>query len=437
MKKKALVFFPHNLLPPRTGADRRCSEMLAGLKELGCEVTLASSTLSSVTKWTPSSVQGLKDRLVEDVRVYEPTAPDNKFLCYLKKYYGADYRAIRVLKRLHLLNVVPPINSTLHTPPGMRRWFRKIHDEISPDIIMMNYAYWDGLLSHRKFSSTLRIIDILDLVSLNAQMHQALVKCLPNPLKADRTDDRVLREDFFETLDIAPRAGEFRIFDKYNYTIAITSKEADLISRHTNKTKVSLIPVTLEPCYIPNSYSDYALFPVGPNLFNIQGYLYFAKKILPYVRKRIPSFSLHVTGTFYNHTPPEPEEGIVMRGFVPDLKTVYETAGFVVCPVFGGTGQQIKIVEAMAHGLPVIAVRFAAERSPIEHGINGLVAENTGEFADYVIQLWNDRKLCRQLGDAARETFASDFSRARLTEELSRIISLGSSSQGISLSRVL
>ncbi|MBA2524194.1 MAG: glycosyltransferase family 4 protein [Pyrinomonadaceae bacterium] len=422
MKKKVLVFFPHNLQPPHTGADKRCLEMLAGLQEIGCEVTLASSALSSITKWTPSSVRALEEQFVKDVRVYEPTAADNRFLYYLRKYYAADCRATRVLKMLRLQKTVAPINSMLHTPPDMRRWFRKMHDEIAPDIIIMNYAYWDGLLSHRKFNSTLRIIDILDLVSLNAQMHQTLVKYLPNPLKADRADDHVLSEDFFETLNMAPHADEFRIFDKYNYTIAITSKEADLISRHTSKTKISLIPVTLEPCYIPNNYSGYALFTVGPNLFNVQGYLYFAKHVLPQVRRRISSFSLHVTGIFYNHTPPEPEDGIVLRGFVPELKAVYESARFVVCPVFGGTGQQIKIVEAMAHGLPVIALRFAAERSPIEHGINGLVANNAEEFADHVVRLWNDRNLCRRLGDAARETIARDFSRAHLTEQLSRMI---------------
>ena len=48
---KVLFFFPHNPYPAKSGAHKRCLEMLSGLRELGCEVTLMSSTLSSETPW--------------------------------------------------------------------------------------------------------------------------------------------------------------------------------------------------------------------------------------------------------------------------------------------------------------------------------------------------------------------------------------------------
>jgi glycosyltransferase involved in cell wall biosynthesis len=119
---------------------------------------------------------------------------------------------------------------------------------------------------------------------------------------------------------------------------------------------------------------------------------------------------------------PEPVEGIMVRGFVPNLTSLYELARFVVCPVFGGTGQQIKIVEAMAHGVPVIALRAAAASSPIVHEVNGLVANNAEEFAECVLRLWNDQQLCRQMGQAARDTVASQYSRSRLVKDLSQMI---------------
>lgn len=77
----------------------------------------------------------------------------------------------------------------------------------------------------------------------------------------------------------------------------------------------------------------------------------------------------------------------------------------------------------MAHGVPVIALRAAAESSPIRHEVNGLVANNAEEFADCVIRLWNDEKLCHQLGEAARDTIATEFSRLRLIEGLSLLVS--------------
>jgi glycosyltransferase involved in cell wall biosynthesis len=67
-------------------------------------------------------------------------------------------------------------------------------------------------------------------------------------------------------------------------------------------------------------------------------------------------------------------------------------------------------LEAMAHGVAVITLPGAARSSPIRHGQNGLVANNAREFAEYVVQLSRDRELCRRLGQAARETIASEYS---------------------------
>jgi hypothetical protein len=438
MKRKVLVFFPHNPWPPRSGAHRRCLEVMDGLRALGCDVTLAASTLSSDTPWNAAAVIGLKDRGLSDVRVYETTPEDHEFLNLLRGLRSMTRKLSHPRGTLYyargLLAHKPPIVATWrgatgflpvdaiqNTPPGMRRWFATLVDQIGPTALVMNYAHWDGLVDHRKLKSTLRIIDTLDLASTNRQMQQAIAEYLPDPLVPEMTPEEVLREGFFEGLTTAGAQHEFRIFDKYDHTIAIAAKEAEVIRRNTRRTRVSWLPVTLNPCFIPNTYSESAVFTVGPNLFNTQGYLYFVKKVLPLVLRRAPSFTLEVTGSFPLKAPGS-ASGVILSGFVPDLKPVYETARFFVCPVLGGTGQQIKIVEAMAHGLPVVALRFAAERSPVRHDVSGLVADNADQFADYTVRLWNDRALCRRLGEAARATVASEFSRDRLTHALSEIV---------------
>jgi glycosyltransferase involved in cell wall biosynthesis len=440
MKKKVLVFFPHNPWPPRSGAHRRCLGIIGGLRDLGYHVTLASSVLSTDNPWSDASIEGLTKQGLSSVHVYETTTGDHEFLSLMTQLRAttksvANLRAIfyflrQLLKQhppiaatLRGLKKAPPINDIERTPPGMRRWFVDLTDQIEPDVIIMNYAYWDGLLNHRRLVSAVRVIDTLDLVSSNRAMQHAIARHLPEPLAAAMTPDEVLREDFFEPFCIDAGADEFHIFDKYDRTIAITAKEVELIRRHTRRTKVSWLPVTLEPAHITNMYSDSALFTVGPNLFNTQGYLYFVKKVLPLVMRKSPSFILRVTGRFPYNTP-QAAPGITLTGFVPDLRGLYETARFFVCPVFGGTGQQIKIVEAMAHGLPVVALRFAAERSPLRHEVSGLVAENAEEFAEHTLRLWNDPALCRRLGTAAREAIAEGFSQRRLLEGLSDILGI-------------
>jgi glycosyltransferase involved in cell wall biosynthesis len=408
MMKRVLVFFPHNPYPPRTGAHKRCLEMLAGLQEIGCEVTLLSSTISSETTWERSSIEVLNADFGVHVHVYEGTMLDLKFKTLIRNLY-------RTLKRN------PPINSLRHSPPRMRRWFKGVFSKISPDIVIMNYAYWDKLLSQRMRQVAVSVIDSHDLLTLNMRMRQALQKYLPIPLNTvNKIDERILEEDYFAKEGLVTDNEEFLIYDKYDYTIAISPSEADIIRENIQKTKVLYIPMTHQVHNICNSYLGQALFPTGPNPFNIQGYLYFVKKVLPMVRRRAPSFCLEVTGSICKHV--ASESGIMLRGFVPSLEALYKSSKFLVCPILGTTGQQVKIVEAMAHGVPVIALKSAAEGSPIRHGLNGMVANNAGQFADYILQLWNNRELCRSLGHAARDTIATEFSRARLVKQLSLII---------------
>ena len=262
---------------------------------------------------------------------------------------------------------------------------------------------------------TLRVIDYYDILSRNLEMREALERYLPQPpIRAADVDGAVLEEDFFLGLEYPQLRKELGIFDKYDYTLCINRWEASVVEEYAGHTHPLFLPLTWEPVFLNNTYDGPALFPTGPNPFNLQGYLYLLRKVLPRVREEAGSFSLEVTGHCCDLV--VPEEGVEHAGFVPDLTELYAKARYVVCPVFGGTGQQIKISEAMAHGVPVVALRQAAEASPLEHGVNGWVAEDAAGFAEGMVRLWLDRELCRRLGEAARETIKQGYSHQQLLE---------------------
>ena len=57
----AVVWFPHNLMPPETGAHHRCLSVLRSLRELGWSTVLLSSERAH-PRWTDSSRRDLTDR---------------------------------------------------------------------------------------------------------------------------------------------------------------------------------------------------------------------------------------------------------------------------------------------------------------------------------------------------------------------------------------
>lgn len=405
--KKALVFFPHNPYPPRTGAHQRCLSILSGLKELAYEVTLFGSTLITDSPWPVSNhdLQQLQEQLGVRVEVYQGTPLDGQFV--------AQFTALSQSRG-------EVVNWDSYTPPGLRNRFRQLFWELLPEIVVVNYSLWGQLAIGEEFQSACRLIDTIDLYTRNIKMRQALSQHLPSaPLTLEQVDSRIVAEDFYAKLKLEAEPEEYSIFDQYDYTIAIASVEAQLMRQHTHYTKVEYIPMTFTTELVNNTYTGAPLFAVGPNPFNVQGYFYFTKKVLPIVLNKLPEFRLRVVGSISTNL--LPVEGVELLGYVPELNSLYAESRFAICPLIGGTGQQVKIVEAMAHGVPVIALRNVAESSPIEHGVNGFIAENAEEFAEYTIQLWCDRQLCCQLGEAARVTIAKNFSQALLVEKLKAI----------------
>jgi glycosyltransferase involved in cell wall biosynthesis len=302
----------------------------------------------------------------------------------------------------------------------LRFWFNELLEEVDPKVFWMNYAFWDGIIDHQSSANLFKVIDIQDLVSLNKKMSLAAYYDLQRYLSNRRGDDNgVLCEDYYQRLELSVSTEEYAIYDQYDITLAINPAEAVLLRLNTQKTRVVHLPMNYPVPAMENKYSGPAIFPMGPNTFNIQGYYYFIRKVLPLVREVIPDFCLQVTGPGSVGLPPE--EGVQHSGVLPDLLDSYREARMAVCPVFGGTGQKIKIIEALAYGVPVVALRASALGSPLVHGDNGFIVENSKTFAEYIITLWKNPGLCRILGANGREKIADGASHKNLLQNLSSL----------------
>jgi glycosyltransferase involved in cell wall biosynthesis len=418
MARKVLIFLPHNPFPPRTGAHKRFLEIAGGFAELGCSITLAGSTLISETAWATFPQE--RPRWASHVVLHDATWLESLFL-------HTGRLANRLVTRTNSLrrskgNILENQLALKALCPGsLRRRFDQLIQEQQPDIVLINYALWDNLLNHDRYAATTRIVDAIDLVSVNSQMRHALSAHFP-PKRIESRDvpDYVLAEDYFERLQLTVSPAEFHIYDHYDATLTISKREADLISANTSQTRVQFVPMTAEVPHLTNTYDGPAVYCAGYNPFNIQGYFYFVKKVLPRVKAKAPTSVFELIGAACNYV--SAADGISLAGYIEDLRVVYTKARFAICPLIGGTGQQVKIVDAMAHGLPVVALRAPAEQSPLRHRVNGLVAENSEQFAEFVVELWTDQNLCRQLGQSARETVASQCSPALVARQLSDLL---------------
>lgn len=149
-------------------------------------------------------------------------------------------------------------------------------------------------------------------------------------------------------------------------------------------------------------------FPHAPNA---QGLRYFLDSVWPRLRAADPEIRLLVCGS----RPPDwvtaldGQSGIEVAGEVAELAPIYARGTLMVVPLLSGSGTRLKILEAMAAGLPVVSTRLGAEGLGLVDGRHVLLADGAQAFADAVSRLLREPELRQLLAQAGRELVATGF----------------------------
>ncbi|HEY1760883.1 MAG TPA: glycosyltransferase [Bryobacteraceae bacterium] len=140
---------------------------------------------------------------------------------------------------------------------------------------------------------------------------------------------------------------------------------------------------------------------------NIEAAKHFVERIWPGVTKRLPRTTLTIAGS-------DPVEavkalgqvaGVTVTGTVPDLRPYYNDALAAIVPLRTGGGTRLKILEAMAAGVPVISTRLGAEGLSVEPGGDILFADVDApeEWAAHLERLSNDTEVGASIAARALE----------------------------------
>ena len=415
MHAPMFVFSAHNPYPPQSGAQQRILEVLVALRALGIPVHLTGWADFSENPLTDANNAGMKrEGLCRAVSVYKDAAPSSNLAM----------RAARRLRRVFRSGTRagdtagPQIDLTT---PGLRRWFHELIRESASDDVMIHYVYFSGIVSAGSPGRRPRTIqESQDLVTLNAAMRRKLQPFVaPGPVfSANSVAEEALDLSFFNSADVAAHPSEFDLIDAYDITLAIAEDEATAMRRQSPCTRVYTLPTPVLARSPAGDHGKLALFPIGPNPFNLQGYAWFVRKVLPLIVKACPDFELGVSGIPVRNVTFEYHARVRFLGFVPDLNTLWSLGRMLVNPVFGGTGQPIKTLEAMAAGVAPVILGRHAKAAPIDHGVSGFVAHDEHEFAECCIRLWCDAALCREMGKRALEAVKTECSRDKFAAGL-------------------
>jgi glycosyltransferase involved in cell wall biosynthesis len=145
---------------------------------------------------------------------------------------------------------------------------------------------------------------------------------------------------------------------------------------------------------------------------NVDAAIWLAGEILPAIRRSGLDVPLTIMGS---HPPSEvlalAGRGIEVRGFVPDeeLAAAYARARLAICPLRYGAGVKLKVVEAMAQGVPVVTTEIGAQGLPHLATVCD-IAGTTETLADAAVRLLSDDTLWLERSATQTRYVAQRFS---------------------------
>src|SRR3990172_4390473 len=138
---------------------------------------------------------------------------------------------------------------------------------------------------------------------------------------------------------------------------------------------------------------------------NLQGIAYLLRTVFPLVRQRLPEVRLVIAG---REAPPwlrrlaRRTAGVEFLGPVEDAEPMYLRARLFIEASGSGGGTRLKVLNALARGLPVVASPEGAEGLNLVTGEHLLVADDPQSMAEAVVRLMVDPELWRSLSENGR-----------------------------------
>jgi glycosyltransferase involved in cell wall biosynthesis len=143
-----------------------------------------------------------------------------------------------------------------------------------------------------------------------------------------------------------------------------------------------------------------------------EGVAWFLREVWPELRRRRPDLELVAAGARPGRRLRRAlrSAGARLEEGPPDLKPVLARATAALAPMRGGAGQPMKIVEAWAAGVPVVATPWAAAGTTGRPGEDLLVADDAEGWCRALLGLVDDPALAARVAASARRRLEADYS---------------------------
>ncbi|KDR87061.1 glycosyl transferase family 1 [Agrobacterium sp. TS43] len=303
--------------------------------------------------------------------------------------FEAEVIAFRAIRKVHrLLGHDSGFHNHLDEfyYPEIGRQVRDLQRRLGIDAVIVEYAFH----SRAFLGLSKGVLRILDTHDSFADRHKAFV-------------NTANKYGYWFSV---PPAAESRAFRRADVVVAIQEEEERTFRQRLGAEP----PVVATVSHILDlggrvedfTPSDFLFLGSGndANIISLKG---FVQNVMPLVRAAQPDIRLVLAGGICGKI--EDGEGILKLGRVDNLKDAFARAPLSINPITLGTGINIKLLDALAAGVPTISTRTGVRGLSERYRRGVVIVEDNDHraFADAILQLASSRDQRQELGNRAFE----------------------------------
>lgn len=230
---------------------------------------------------------------------------------------------------------------------------------------------------------------------------------------------------------------KLKYWEKYYWSKAsvvatVSQHDREIIKKLTSDT---------DPVVIPNGAGDDMFVSTLPtktfkkpdllfigNFFwlqNIEAANFLIEKILPLLSRELPQCKIIIAGQEAQRLQAKKLPNLSVVDVPVDenemVKSFYRTSTLFVAPIFGPGGTRLKILAAMAAGLPVVSTRTGIEGLSVKNMTHVLIADTPEKFVEEIKLALTDKNLYKKLQKNSFTEVKKSFSWDAISNKLEKV----------------
>jgi glycosyltransferase involved in cell wall biosynthesis len=211
---------------------------------------------------------------------------------------------------------------------------------------------------------------------------------------------------------VVRRLAERAVARRHRFIAANSPLVANQLRRVAPHAEVVVVPLSLDPGHYvraPLSGPPTAVFigtaawrPTRTALRRL------VTRVWPRVREELPDARLKVAGRGTDGIGLQASEGVEILGEIESAARFFEAASMLLYPLERGGGMKVKVLEALASGVPVVTTSAGAEGVELSDGVV-VIDDDDEKLAAAAVAILRDDLERRQRGDAAYRSFLRHY----------------------------